>query len=95
MQWDTCANCCRKHLRKAMVTWGESRLGHPEKLDASLGNLAEAADAILLINEDFAVYLREIYLKLDADKMYPVDWKIIFENIDSIQNQIKNTDKEK
>lgn len=81
---DSCLNCTRKHLRKAMVLWLEARLGHPEKWDTALGNLAEAADAVVLINEDFALYLREIYLKYDADKQFIIDWGIIFENMDSI-----------
>lgn len=67
-----------------MVLWLEARLGHPEKWDVALGNLAEAADAIVLIDEDFAFYLREVYLKYDADRSYAPDWSIIFSNLDLI-----------
>jgi hypothetical protein len=67
-----------------MVLWLEARLGHPEKWDVSLGNLAEAADAIVLIDEDFAFYLREVYLKYDADKRFIIDWKTIFECLDAV-----------
>jgi len=69
-----------------MVLWLEARLGHPEKWDVALGNLAEAADAVVLIDEDFAFYLREVYLKYDADKQHVPDWKIIFELLDMIKS---------
>lgn len=82
---DKCLKCTRKHLRKAMVLWLEARLGHPEKWDVSLGNLAEAADAVALIDESYALYLREVYLRYDADRSYIIDWKIIFDNLDAIK----------
>jgi len=81
---DKCLKCTRKHLRKAMVLWLEARLGHPEKWDVALGNLAEAADAVVLIDEDFAYYLREQYLKYDADRNYIIDWQSIFQLLDMI-----------
>jgi hypothetical protein len=81
---DKCLHCTRKHLRKAMVLWLEARLGHPEKWDVALGNLAEAADAIVLIDESFALYLREVYLNYDKDKQLIIDWKIIFEMLDAL-----------
>jgi hypothetical protein len=92
---DKCLHCTRKHLRKAMVLWLEARLGHPEKWDVALGNLAEAADAVVLINEDFAFYLREVYLKYDNDKTFIIDWTIIFDNLDAINNQITTADNKK
>lgn len=67
-----------------MVLWLEARLGHPEKWDTALGNLAEAADAVVLIDESFALYLRDQYLKYDADKQFIPDWIIIFEIIDTL-----------
>jgi hypothetical protein len=71
-----------------MVLWLEARLGHPEKWDVALGNLAEAADAIVLINEDFALYLREQYLKYDADRNFVPDWGNLFSMLDALSNQI-------
>lgn len=79
---DKCTNCCRKHLRQSMITYIEALKGHPEKWDVSLGHLAEAADAVLLMNRDLALYYREAYLAYDADKEHVIDWAMLFQQLD-------------
>jgi hypothetical protein len=72
-----------------MVLWLECKLGHPENFDRMMGNLAEAADAVVLINVDVALFLREQYLKLEANSETMLDWRIIFDTVGAIDNQIQ------
>lgn len=81
---DNCLRCCRKHLRKAAIEYVECRLGHPEKWDACLGNLAEAAEAASTEELDFAIYIREIYLKLDENPKSEIDFNMLFDQLDLI-----------
>lgn len=75
-----------------MVLWLEARLGHPEKWDVALGNLAEAADAIVLIDESFAMYIREVYLAYDKDRSLLIDWNNLFEMLNCLEdNQQKDS----
>lgn len=67
-----CEDCYKEHIGKAIINLNESLIGngYPAHRWLAVANLAEASAEILGKSADLATEIREIKLKMIADKSY-------------------------
>jgi len=88
---ETCRDCARKHIAKALVLAIEERTGYPQFKWLVIGHLAEAEAELVWDHEDLANELREYRKEYEIDSSVNMPLMGMIERITTIDDELTTT----